>query len=203
MEKQLAWLAALQTLGPWAPAAFILLYALAAVLMFPCSLLTLGAGFVFGAAKGFALVSAASTLGAAASFLIGRYAARSWVKRRLAGRPSFAAVDEAVGREGWKIVFLLRLSPLFPYNLLNYALGLTAVPLGSYALASWIGMMPGTLLYVYLGSLAGDLASLGAAAQAPSPAKTAAAVLGLAATAGVAFFVSRTAARALAEKIKT
>ena len=201
MEKQAAWLAALQTLGPSAPAVFILVYALAAVLLFPCSLLTLGAGFLFGILKGFALVSIASTLGALGAFLIGRYAARDWVKKRLSEHPSFAAVDEAVGREGWKIVFLTRLSPIFPYNLLNYALGLTAVPLSHYALASWIGMMPGTLLYVYLGSLAGDLASLGAVA-AQSPARRVAAVVGLAATAAVVVFVSKTARRALDARLK-
>ncbi len=145
-------------LGPWGPVMFVLLYIVATVFFLPGSILTLGAGFVFGVIKGAILVSIAATLGATAAFLVGRYLARDWVAKKIEGNVRFKAIDEAVAREGWKIVGLTRLSPVFPFNLLNYAFGLTRVSLRDYFFASWIGMMPGTLMYVYLGSLAGDLA---------------------------------------------
>lgn len=151
----------LRGLGPWGPVLFILLYAVAAVLLVPGSVLTLGAGAVFGVLWGSVYASIAATLGATAAFLVGRHGAREWVARRLEDHPRFAAIDQAVAREGWKIVGLLRLSPVFPYTLLNYAFGLTRVKLGHYVLASWVGMLPGTLLYVYLGSLAGEAAGGG------------------------------------------
>lgn len=150
---------ALRDLGPWGPVLFILLYVAAAVLLVPGSVLTLGAGAVFGVVWGSVYSSIAATLGATTAFLVGRHLARQAVARRLEGHPRFAALDRAVAEEGWKIVGLTRLSPVFPYTLLNYAFGLTRVKLGHYVLASWIGMMPGTVLYVYLGSLAGAAAA--------------------------------------------
>src|SRR5206468_3640015 len=98
---------------------FVLLYVAAAVLFLPGSVLTLGAGAVFGLARGVGLVWIGATLGATAAFLVGRYLARDWVARRIDGNPRFRAIDEAVAREGWKIVLLTRLSPVFPFNLLN------------------------------------------------------------------------------------
>ena len=121
-------------------AVYLLLYVAACVFFAPGSVLTLGAGAVYGLLKGFVIVSAASTLGAAAAFIVGRYIARDWVARKVEGNPRFKSIDEAVGREGWKIVGLTRLSPVFPFNLLNYAYGLTRVSLRDYALASWIGI---------------------------------------------------------------
>src|SRR5439155_1410723 len=103
--------------------------------------------------------SSAATLGASAAFLVGRYLARAAVERRIAANPRFAAIDRAVGAEGRKIVFLLRLSPVFPFNLLNYALGLTRVRFADFFLAS-VGMLPGTVLYVYSGKLIGDVTGL-------------------------------------------
>ena len=144
-------------LGPTASLVFIPLYVIACVLFVPGSILALSAGFLFGVVQGSMYVSIAATLGATLAFLIGRYFAREWVPARLANYPKFKAVDEAVAREGWKIVALTRFSPLFPFNLLNYAFGLTNVGVRDYVLASWAGTLPGTILYVYLGSLAGDL----------------------------------------------
>ena len=141
-------------LGPWGPVLFVFLYVLATVLLVPGSALTLGAGAVFGVMRGSLVVSLASTLAATAAFLLGRYLARDAVARKIAGHENFATLDKAVAEEGWKIVVLTRLSPVFPYTLLNYAFGLTRVKLGHYVLASWIGMAPGTVMYVYLGSLA-------------------------------------------------
>lgn len=146
-------------LGPWGVIAFILCYAVATVTFFPGAILTLGAGALFGLVWGSLSVFVGATLGAIAAFLIGRYLARDWVARQLTSYPRFQAIDYAVGKTGFKVVFLTRLSPLFPFNLLNYAYGVTSVTLKDYSLAS-LGMLPGTILYVYLGSLAGDLATL-------------------------------------------
>ena len=141
-------------------AVFIVAYVLACVLLVPGSLLTLGAGFVFGLPAGLAIVSLASTLGATAAFLVGRYFVRAWVERKLGAYPRFSALDRAVGERGALIVLLTRLSPVFPFNLLNYGLGITRVKLHHYVAASWLGMLPGTALYVYLGSAGQSLATL-------------------------------------------
>jgi len=133
---------------------FMLVYIVATVLILPGSLLTLSAGFLFGLGFGFALVSAASVIGACCAFLLGRYFARDWVAEKISGNAKFSALDNAVRDKGFVIVLLTRLSPVFPFSLLNYALGITAVRFPNYALASWLGMIPGTLLYVYLGSAA-------------------------------------------------
>jgi uncharacterized membrane protein YdjX (TVP38/TMEM64 family) len=189
------------SLGAWGPPIFVVLYVLATVLFLPGWILTLGAGAVYGVIRGSVLVSIAATLGATAAFLVGRYLARGWVAGRIEGSPRFRAIDEAVAREGWKIVLLTRLSPAFPFNLLNYAFGLTRVSLRDFALASWIGMMPGTVMYVYLGSLAGDLASLGAGRGSRTPAEWALYAVGLLATVAVTVYVTRIARGALERRI--
>ncbi len=184
-------------LGPWGPALFIAAYVLATLCFVPGSVLTLGAGAIFGVVPGLIYVSAGATLGAAGAFWVGRHLARAAVARRLAGNPRFAAIDQAVAREGWKIVALTRLSPVFPFVLLNYAFGLTRVKFSHYVLASWIGMMPGTVMYVYLGSVAG-------AATGGRTRTIGEWVLygtGLLATIAVTVFVTRIAKQALAKKI--
>lgn len=199
LRAALAWVAGV---GPAGIALFIALYIVACLLMLPGSILTLGAGALFGLLPGFLAVLAGATLGAAGAFLTGRYLAREWVARKIAANPRFRAVDEAVGREGWKIVLLTRLSPVFPFNILNYSYGLTKVRLRDYFLASMTGMMPGTLLYTYLGSLAGDLAALGAGRAQRTAAEWALYGVGLLATAAVTVFVTRLARRALAQRIE-
>ena len=152
---------------------------------------------MFGVAWGSIYVSIGSTLGATCAFLVGRYLARNAIARRIEGNERFAAIDKAVANEGWKIVGLTRLSPVFPFTLLNYAFGLTQVKLRDYVLASWIGMMPGTVMYVYLGSLA-------KAASGERTRTTGEWVLygvGLLATIVVTVFVTRIAKRALAKRI--
>lgn len=186
-----------QGIGPWGAVLFAAAYVPAAVLLVPGSLLTLGAGFVFGVAKGTVIVSLGSTAGAATAFLVGRSIAREWVAGRLAGRPKMAALARAVETEGFKIVLLTRLSPVLPFNLLNYAFGLTAVPFRTYVLASWIGMLPGTIMYVYLGSAASSLAALLSGEQPRSTGQRVLFVLGLAATVAATIIVTRTARRAL------
>jgi uncharacterized membrane protein YdjX (TVP38/TMEM64 family) len=186
-----------QGIGPWGSVLFAAAYVPAAVLLVPGSLLTLGAGFVFGVVKGTVIVSLGSTAGATAAFIVGRSIARDWVARRLAGRPTMAAIARAVETEGFKIVLLTRLSPVLPFNLLNYAFGLTAVPLRKYILASWIGMLPGTIMYVYLGSAANNLAALLSGDQPRSAGQQVLFALGLAATVAATIIVTRTARRAL------
>ena len=186
-------------LGVWGPVVFVLGYAAAAVAFVPGSLLTLAAGAIFGLAKGVILVFVAAVIGSCAAFLVARYLARRAIERRLAGNPRFAAVDRAVGAQGRRIVFLLRLSPVFPFNLLNYALGLTRVRFVDYFSAS-IGMIPGTVLYVYYGKLAGDVATLASGTAVEKGAGYyAVLLLGLAATIAVTTVVTRTARRALRE----
>jgi uncharacterized membrane protein YdjX (TVP38/TMEM64 family) len=130
---------------------FIAVYALAAVLFIPGSVLTLGAGFAFGVIGGLIAVSFGSTLGAALAFLVARYLARDKIQAKLIANAKFKSIDSAIGKKGGKLVLLLRLSPVFPYVWLNYLLGLTAVKFWHYLIASWLGMIPGTILYVYLG----------------------------------------------------
>jgi uncharacterized membrane protein YdjX (TVP38/TMEM64 family) len=186
-------------LGVWGPIVFVLGYAAATVAFVPASLLTLAAGAIFGLAAGVVYVFIAAVLGSSAAFLIARYAARASIQARLAGSDRFAAIDRAVAAQGRRIVFLLRLSPAFPFVLLNYALGLTQVHFGDYVLAS-VGMLPGTLLYVYYGKLAGDVAALaGGAAVHAGAGYYAVLALGLAATVAVTVLVTRTARRALRE----
>lgn len=151
-------------LGVWGPVVFILGYAVATVAFIPGALLTLAAGAIFGLAEGTLYVFIGATLGACLAFLVARYIARSAVERRIEGNEKFAAIDQAVGREGRKIVFLMRLSPVFPFNLLNYSLGLTKVRFLDYALAC-VGMLPGTFLYVYYGKLLGDVAAVAGGAE--------------------------------------
>jgi uncharacterized membrane protein YdjX (TVP38/TMEM64 family) len=189
-------LAIITGLGWWGPVLFIGLYVLATVLFLPGSVLTLGAGAAFGVAWGCVYVSLGATLGATASFLLGRYLARETVARQMAGNARFAAIDRAVAKEGWKIVGLTRLSPAFPFNLLNYAFGLTQVRFTHYVLASWLGMMPGTVLYVYLGSLA--RAATGERSR--SAGEWILYGVGLLATIAVTVIITRIAGRALARR---
>jgi uncharacterized membrane protein YdjX (TVP38/TMEM64 family) len=190
----------LRALGPWGPVAFVLAYAAATVALVPGTLLTLAAGALFGWAAGTAYAFTGATLGSAAAFLLARHAARRTVEKRLAGNPRLAALDRAVGREGWKIVALLRLSPAIPFNLLNYALGLTRIRFLPYAAASTV-RLPGTLLHVYYGQAAGSLVSALAAGDRREVGFWLVLGLGLAATVAVSALISRLAGRALRREI--
>jgi uncharacterized membrane protein YdjX (TVP38/TMEM64 family) len=186
-------------LGAWGPLVFILGYAVAVIALAPAALFTLAAGAIFGLVRGTVYVFIAAITGSIGAFLVARYFARGAIERRLAGNPRFAAIDRAVGAQGLRIVFLLRLSPAFPFSLLNYALGLTRVRLRDYALASF-GMIPGTILYVYYGKIAGDVAALGAGQSAGRGAAYYVLLgIGLAATLLVTVLVTRIARRALRE----
>lgn len=186
-------------LGFWGPALLAAVYALATVLMAPGLILTLGAGYAFGVVVGTLTVSVGSVLGATGAFLVGRYAARDFVGGLAEKNPRFGAIDRAVAGSGWKIVLLTRLSPLFPFNVINYLYGATQVSLRDYVLASWIGMLPGTVLYVYLGAVAGSLTKLFAGELEGGAAQQTLLWVGLAATVVVTVFVTRIARKALAE----
>jgi uncharacterized membrane protein YdjX (TVP38/TMEM64 family) len=163
LPQMIAWV---DSLGPLGGALFVALYAAAVVLFIPASWLTLAAGAVFGLVEGVVYVFAGAVLGSALAFLVGRYAARSWVEQWAARSPKFEAIDRAVARDGRRIVFLLRLTPLVPFTALNYLLGLTRITLADMVLAS-PGMLPGTILYVYYGRVIGDLAAVAGGASPP------------------------------------
>ncbi len=183
--------------GPLGPLVYGLAYVVATVAFIPGSALTIGAGVTFGVVTGTILVSIAATTGAAMCFLLARYFLRSRVERWVAGNKKFAAIDRAVAREGWKIVALTRLSPVFPFNLLNYSYGLTGIRFWPYVLASWVAMLPGSLLYVYIGAAGAQVAE--SATGAGSWGKTGMQVVGLLATLAVTLLVTRMARRALKE----
>ena len=136
-------------MGAWAPLAFIAFYAAATVLFLPGAVLTLAAGALFGALPGALYSLTGATLGATLAFLVARYLAADWVARRSGGR--LKQLIEGVEAEGWRFVAFVRLVPLFPFNLVNYALGLTRIPLPAYAAASFVCMFPGALAYAWLG----------------------------------------------------
>ena len=147
-------------MGATGGAIYAVFYIAGTALFFPGLPLTLGAGFLYGAVIGTLVVSPASVAGATLAFLIARYLARDWVTRRIKKYPQAAAMDRAIEKNGFKAVVLLRLQPVLPFNILNYALGLTSIRLRDYMLASWIGMFPATVLYVYLGSVMNDISDL-------------------------------------------
>ncbi|WP_242039599.1 TVP38/TMEM64 family protein [Anabaena sphaerica] len=198
LRNALQWIDSLGTVGA---IAFIAIYIIATIAFLPGSILTLGAGVVFGIAWGSLYVFIGATLGATAAFLIGRYLARNWVTKKIADNKKFAAIDNAVGREGLKIVLLTRLSPIFPFNLLNYAFGVTAVSLKDYFLGC-LGMIPGTIMYVYIGSLAGNLALIGTENQPTNPTLTwIIRIVGFIATVAVTIYVTRLAKTALDQEV--
>ncbi len=189
----------IESLGYIGGVAFIVIYIIATIAFIPGSALTLGAGVVFGVVWGSLYVFVGATLGAIAAFLIGRYLARNWIGKKIEGNQKFAAIDRAVAQSGFKIVLLTRLSPLFPFNLLNYAFGITGVTLKDYVLAS-VGMIPATILYVYIGSIAVDIAYIGSDNQLlDPPIRWVVRIIGLIATVIVTVYATRIASKALAE----
>ena len=183
--------------------AFMLLYSIATILFIPGSLLTLGGGAIYGVIWGSIYVFIAATCGAIAAFLIGRYLAQTWVQQRIENNATFRAIAQAVSQNSLKVVLLTRLSPIFPFSLLNYAYGVTQVSLTDYMLGS-VGMIPGTVMYVYIGSLAGNLALLGTRPALTPEAQRiqwALQLLGFVATVTVTLYITRIARQALAQSV--
>ncbi len=196
LKNALAWI---ESLGAIGAIAFMGIYIIATVAFLPGSVLTLGAGVVFGVWLGALYVFIGATLGATAAFLVGRYLARNWVAQKIANNDKFNAIDRAVGKEGLKIVLLTRLSPIFPFNLLNYAFGLTGVSIRDYIIGS-LGMIPGTLMYVYIGSLAGNIALIGTNSQPTNESlQWTIRIVGFIATIAVTVYITRIAKQALNE----
>jgi len=193
----------IDSLGPLAAIVFMAIYMVATVLFVPASILTLGAGVVFGLIQGSLYVYIAASIGASLAFLVGRYVARGWVEKQIEGNQRFKAIDQAVAEEGMKIVLLTRLSPIFPFNLLNYAYGLTKVTFRDYVIGT-LGILPGTIMFVYVGSLAKNLATLGAEdVSAPSGIQWAIRIIGFIATVAVTVYVTKIARKALNQKVET
>lgn len=190
------WLAGKGFLGA---AVYVAIYIVATVLLIPGSAITLLAGVLYGPGWGTLIVSIGATLGAACAYLLGRYAFRSAVQRATASRPRFAAIDRAIGTNGWKIVALLRLSPVVPFNLSNYFFGLTSIRFVSYVLVSWLCMLPGTLLYVYLGYAASQAADAGKVNH-NSTLHWVLVSIGLVLIAAVSIYITRMAKKALASQ---
>lgn len=193
-----------ESLGVLAPIVYMIIYNLGTMLFIPGSLLTIKGGCLFGVVWGSIYVIIAATVGAIGAFLIGRYLSRDWVCQQIENHPKFKAINQAVKKEGWKIVLLTRLSPLFPFNLINYAFGVTQVSLRDYVLGS-IGMVPATVVYVYIGSLGRDLATINMSNQ-PTTTETQIAqwgirIIGLMATIAVTFYITHLAQKALNETV--
>jgi uncharacterized membrane protein YdjX (TVP38/TMEM64 family) len=191
-----------QSLGAWGPAAFVGGYALAAVLLMPCFLLTLTAGALWGVRAGVVYVMIGASLGAITAFLCARYLVRGLVQVYVDRHPRMAAVDRAVESEGLRLVFLLRLSPVVPYNLLNYVLGVSRLRVRDFV-GGLAGMLPIIVMYVYAGKVAGDLAALFSGDAHPQgPVYYSMLILGLATTILASVLVDRTAARSVQKEMQ-
>jgi uncharacterized membrane protein YdjX (TVP38/TMEM64 family) len=198
ITNTLTWVDSLGSVGA---IAFIIIYILATIALIPASFLSLGAGVVFGVVFGSLYVLVGSILGAVAAFLIGRYFARDWIAKKIKGNSKFRAIDEAVGKEGFKIVTLTRLSPIFPFILLNYLYSITGVSLKDYILGS-VGMIPGIITFVYIGSLGESIATLGTGTQTTNQAlEWTLRIIGLMATVAVTVYVTKIARRALEKEV--
>ncbi|VEP11297.1 conserved membrane hypothetical protein [Hyella patelloides LEGE 07179] len=191
----------IESLGFTGAIAFMVIYIIATVAFLPGSVLTLAGGAIFGLFWGSIYVFFGATIGATCAFIVGRYFARGWISQKIAGNEKFAAIDKAVGNEGLKIVFLTRLSPIFPFNLLNYGMGVTGVSLKDYVIAS-VGMIPGTIMYVYFGSL-GNINTIcnGGGANVNPLAQWTIRIIGLIATVAVTLYVTKIARQALDKSI--
>ncbi|MFN6154124.1 TVP38/TMEM64 family protein [Anabaena sp. AL09] len=197
LENALQWINSLGAIGG---IVFIGIYIIATLAFLPAALLTLGAGVIFGVIWGSIYVFIGATLGAIAAFLGGRYLAQGWVKEKISSYKKFAIIDKAVSKEGLKIVLLVRLSPLFPFNLLNYAFGITSVSFQDYLIGS-VGMIPGTIMYVYFGSLVGDIALIGSKNQPENIIlHWVIQIMGLIATIAVTVYVTKIAKKALKDE---
>lgn len=190
------WLVAFQAyvrqLGPAGYALYAAVYAACVVLFVPASILTLGAGAIYGLAIGVAVVLVGASIGATLAFLLARSLLRERIERMTEGNAKFRALDRAIAREGARIVFLVRLAPVFPFTYINYAFGLTGVKTVPYVLATVVGMIPGSFAYVYLGAAAADAASGGTGST-----ELVIRIVGAVVAVGVTVFVARLATRAI------
>ncbi len=188
-------------LGPWAPPFLVALEAVVCLLYLPSSAVTLLAGYRCGIVLGTVVASLGATLGATAAFLLSRLLLRGWIERRLAGHPAISAIDRAIGSQGFRVVLLLRLCSLLPYDLMSYALGLTKVSLGRYLLGTWLGRLPEIVLWAYIGSTAKDLSDVFAGKVHAGIGGRILVGLGIAAMIAAMFVVSQIARKALRDAL--
>ena len=149
-------LKAIQNLGPWAAPAFLAVYVLSCLLLFPSVIMTCGAGVLFPLPLGIFLSLLGTGLGSAAALLIGRYGLRSLIQKKAAENVAFQKLDAAIRREGWKIAVLARLTPVFPFSVGNYLFGATSIPAWLYALTAFVGTIPSASVYVFIGHMTGN-----------------------------------------------
>lgn len=173
--------------------AFVAAYIFAVVFFIPGSIVTLGAGAIYGVFFGTLAVSIGSVTGATLAFLISRYVANDYMKTRFGNDPKFKALNGAIGENDGKLVALIRLSPVFPFNVINYIFGLTRVKLSHYVLASWLGMLPGTILYVYIGQVSWEAIVSVTTDREKSPWEWVLLVIGLIVTAIVTVMITKRA----------
>jgi uncharacterized membrane protein YdjX (TVP38/TMEM64 family) len=191
----------IQEAGPLGWLLFIGLYALCCLLFIPGSVLTLAAGAVYGFWGGSALVLAGNGVGSVLSLLVTRYFLRDWMARRIAGNSRLQALEKAVAHDDWKLVLLTRLSPIMPFSLINYSLGLTKISAWRFLLATEIGAVPATLIYVYIGTLTGSLARIGPDLRQHRSIEWIFQGVGLLLAIGVTVYVTRLASRALHRRL--
>jgi uncharacterized membrane protein YdjX (TVP38/TMEM64 family) len=186
-----------KSLGSIGPIAMAFAYVVTTILFIPGSALTIGSGTLFGLRTGFLVVLIGANLGALCAFLLARTLLREKVTKWAEGNAKFRSLDRAIGRQGFKMVFLSRLSPVFPFNLLNYLLGLTAIPIRAYILANLFGMLPGMFLYVYIGAAARD--AIAGTDPSTGMYQQVLKYVGLLATIAVVIIVTRIARKAMRE----
>ncbi|ASJ76549.1 TVP38/TMEM64 family protein [Granulosicoccus antarcticus] len=183
-------------LGMLGIVAFVLLYVLVTALLGPASALTLSAGLAYGA-WGFPLVIISATLAACVAFLLGRYVAHERVNQWIARDARLSALNTVISLQGWRVVGLLRLSPILPYGVQNYLFSVTSIRFVPFTLATMIGIMPATALYVYIGSLGQAVGTSGTGGL-----QWVLVLGGLLATIAVAWFVGRQAQVVLAQQVE-
>ena len=178
-----------QTMGALGALVFIPLYILGTLLFIPIAVLMPVAGALFGLPLGFTLVSIASLMSAGCVFLSGRHLSRKWILKKIGSNPKIHALDEALASGGWKVVLLARLSTILPFSVMNYAFGLSKIRFKHYMFATWIGMMPSVLMYVYLGSFTKEIVLDGGHSK-KTPAEWALFILGIAMTLGITLYAT-------------
>jgi uncharacterized membrane protein YdjX (TVP38/TMEM64 family) len=202
IHHALHWMQVIQTAGWVGWLMFVGLYAACCVFFMPASVLTLAAGVVYGFWGGTLLVLVGNGIGALACLFITRYVFRGWVQRQVAGQKKLQAMEKAVQKEGWKIVFLTRLSPIMPFSLINYALGLTKISPWHFLVATEIGSIPATAIYVYCGTLMGNLAKVGVDVHRHGPTEWIVRGGALVLTILVTIYLNHRVSKTLKEKIR-
>ncbi len=191
-----------ETLGRYAPLAMIAGFVAVCLLSVPGAPLTLGCGFLFGVAEGTLVAAVGSTLGAMSAFLIARFGGRRYIRAKAAKKIRFRRLDRAARRHGFTIVLLTRISPLFPFNLLNYIYGLTSVHFRDYITATLIGVVPVSFLYVYVGSLMKTLAQVATGKVDPEGVQPWVVAAGLVLTVGAVVLLATVAKKRLAAALR-